>query len=200
MTILSAAVLLFLVIDPLGNVPFFLCVLKNVEAGRRRAIILRELGIAFGILVLFLFGGRYLLLLLRVSEPSLSMAGGIILFIIAIRMIFLGSEKVFEDLLRGEPFIVPLAIPSIAGPSSLATVLLLMAREPSRWLEWLIALAAACFVSGVILLLFGPAHQPAGRKGAGGDGTADGDDPDDGGRRNVSLSAEETLSLIPVSL
>jgi multiple antibiotic resistance protein len=151
MSVLSATVLLFLVIDPLGNVPFFLCVLKKVEEGRRRAIILREMGIAFGVLVLFLFCGQYLLLLLQISEPSLSIAGGIILFIIALRMIFYGSEKVFDDILKGEPLIVPLAIPSVAGPSAMATVLLLMAREPARWTEWLAALAAACLLSGLIL-------------------------------------------------
>jgi multiple antibiotic resistance protein len=151
MSVLSAAVLLFLVIDPLGNIPFFLCVLNKVDEGRRRAIILREMGIAFGVLVLFLFCGQYLLLLLQISEPSLSIAGGIILFIIALRMIFYGSEKVFDDILRGEPFIVPLAIPSVAGPSAMATVLLLMAREPARWPEWLAALAAACLLSGIIL-------------------------------------------------
>jgi MarC family membrane protein len=152
MTLLSAAVLLFLVLDPLGNIPFFLCILKNVEERRRKAIILREMGIAFAILVLFLFGGRYLLLFLQISEPALSIAGGIILFIIAIRMIFFGSEKVFEDVPEGEPFIVPLAVPSVAGPSTMATVLLLMTREPERWQEWLAALAVACLLSGVILL------------------------------------------------
>jgi len=151
MSVLSAAVLLFLVIDPLGNVPFFLCVLKKVDEHRRRAIILREMAIAFGVLVLFLFCGQYLLLLLQISEPSLSIAGGIILFIIAIRMIFYGSEKVFDDVLKGEPLIVPLAIPSVAGPSAMATVLLFMAREPARWPEWLAALAAACLLSGTIL-------------------------------------------------
>ncbi|MCE5265069.1 MAG: MarC family protein [Deltaproteobacteria bacterium] len=155
MSILSAAVLLFLVLDPLGNIPFFLCVLNKVEEGRRKPIILREMGIAFGVLVLFLFCGHYLLRLLQISEPSLSIAGGIILFIIALRMIFYGSEKVFEDTLEGEPFIVPLAIPSVAGPSAMATVLLLMAREPSRWPEWLAALAAACLLSGVILFASG---------------------------------------------
>ena len=111
MSVLSAAVLLFLVLDPLGNVPFFLCVLNKVEERRRKTIILRELGIAFAVLVLFLFCGQYLLLILRISEPSLSIAGGVILFIIAIRMIFLGSEKVFEDTLEGDPLIVPFAIP-----------------------------------------------------------------------------------------
>ena len=101
MSLLSAIVLIFLVLDPLGNVPFFLCVLNKVEEGRRRTIILREMGIAFGVLVLFLFCGRYLLFFLQISEPSLSIAGGIILFIIAIRMIFYGSERVFDDTLKG---------------------------------------------------------------------------------------------------
>lgn len=151
MSMLSAAVLLFLVLDPLGGVPFFLCVLSKVEEGRRKAIIVRELGIAFGILVLFLFFGQYLLMILQISEPSLSIAGGLILFIIAIRMIFHGSEKVFEDTLQGEPLIVPLAVPLVAGPSAMATVLLLMAREPDRWPEWLGALAMACLLSGIIL-------------------------------------------------
>jgi multiple antibiotic resistance protein len=151
MSVLSAAVLLFMVIDPLGNVPLFLCVLNKVEEGRRRTIILREMGIAFGVLVMFLFFGHYLLFLLQISEPSLSIAGGIILFIIALRMIFYGSEKIFDDILKGEPLIVPLAIPLIAGPSAMATVLLLMAREPARWPEWLASLAAACLLSGIIL-------------------------------------------------
>jgi multiple antibiotic resistance protein len=152
MSILSAAVLLFLVLDPLGNIPFFLLVLQKVDEHRRKMIILREMGIAFGVLVVFLFCGKYLLLLLQVSEPALGIAGGIILFIIAIRMIFYGSDKIFDDILQGEPFIVPLAIPSVAGPSAMATVLLLMARDPGRWFEWLIALAAACLVTGIILL------------------------------------------------
>lgn len=155
MSLLSAAVLLFLVIDPLGNVPFFLCVLRQVDEKRRRAIIVREMAIAFFVLVVFLLSGRFLMGLLHLSEVSLSMAGGIILFIIAIRMIFHGSERVFDDVLKGEPLIVPLAIPAVAGPSAMATVLLLMAREPSRWLEWLAALAAACLASGVILFFSG---------------------------------------------
>ncbi len=153
MSILSATFLLFLVLDPLGNIPFFLCVLKKIEPGRRRHILLRELLIALGVLVVFLFGGRYLLVLLHISEPSLSIAGGIILFLIAIRMIFSGAEEIFHDTSDGEPFVVPLAIPSIAGPSAMATVLLLMAREPSRWAAWLLALVLAWLMTGALLLL-----------------------------------------------
>ena len=153
MSIFSAALLLFLVIDPFGNIPFFLSVLKHIEYRRQRRIIIREMVIALAVLVFFLFTGRYLLLLLDISAPALSMAGGIILFLIALKMIFSDTEEIFGKSPEGEPLIVPLAIPFIAGPSALATVLLLMAREPSRWLEWLIALIAAWFLAACILSL-----------------------------------------------
>jgi len=153
MSIFSAALLLFLVIDPFGNIPFFLSVLKHIDYRRQRWIILREMVIALGVLVFFLFTGRYVLLLLDISAPALSMAGGIILFLIALKMIFSDSEEIFGKSPAGEPLIVPLAIPFIAGPSALATVLLLMAREPSRWAEWLVALTAAWFFAAGILLL-----------------------------------------------
>ncbi|MBN1547704.1 MAG: NAAT family transporter [Syntrophaceae bacterium] len=153
MSIFSAALLLFLVIDPFGNIPFFLSVLKHIDYRRQRRIIIREMIIALAVLVFFLFTGRYILLLLDISAPALSMAGGIILFLIALKMIFSDTEEIFGKSPQGEPLIVPLAIPFIAGPSALATVLLLMAREPSRWPEWLIALIAAWFLSACILFL-----------------------------------------------
>jgi multiple antibiotic resistance protein len=151
MSVLSAALLLFLVLDPLGNVPIFLAVLKQVDRARQRAIIVRELAIALGILVVFLFAGRYLLALLQISQSSLGIAGGIILFLIAIRMIFSDIEDIFGHSPDGEPFVVPLAVPLIAGPSAMTTVMLLTAREPARWLDWLLALVVAWLASGAIL-------------------------------------------------
>jgi multiple antibiotic resistance protein len=149
--ITSAAVLLFLVMDPLGNIPFFLAALSRVEAARQRVVVVRELLIALAVLVVFLFAGRYFLELLQVSEPALTTAGGVILFLIAIRMIFPSAQRPLEEPVEGEPFVVPLAIPYVAGPSALATELLLMSREPSRWPEWLAALLAAWLVSSLIL-------------------------------------------------
>lgn len=108
--------------------------------------------IAVSVLVLFLFAGRYILEFLDISEPSLSIAGGIVLFMIALKMIFIGSEKLFGDVPEGEPLIVPLAVPLVAGPSAIATTLLLTAREPSRLLEWFAALILAWLLSGIILL------------------------------------------------
>ncbi len=130
MTVYSAALLLFLVLDPVGNIPFFLTTLKNVDPAKHRRIIVRELLMALAVLVFFLFAGQLMLDVLHISEPSLSIAGGIILFLIAIRMIFASSEGIFNTELQGEPFIVPLAIPFVAGSSALAAVLLMRSREP----------------------------------------------------------------------
>jgi len=165
MSIFSAALLLFLVMDPFGNIAFFLTALKNVDEHRQRRIIIRELLIALFVLVLFLFAGQYILKILQISEPSLTIAGGIILFLIAIKMIFPTSGGEFEETIGGEPFIVPLAIPYVAGPSALVAVLFIMSREPERWLEWLFALVLAWFTSGVIIVLSSGLRRYLGERG-----------------------------------
>jgi multiple antibiotic resistance protein len=151
-TIASSAVLLFLVMDPLGNVPFFLAALRDVDAARQGRVVARELLIAYGVMVVFLFAGRPLLDLLHISEPALTIAGGVILFLIALRMVFPSPDRPLHEGVNGEPFIVPLAIPYVAGPSVLATELLLMSREPGRWASWLAGLTVAWAVTAVILL------------------------------------------------
>jgi len=156
MTIFSAALLLFLVMDPFGNVPVFLSVLRPVQQKRRRWVIARELLIALGFLVVFLFGGQYLLAAIGISESSVTVAGGIILFLIALRMVFPSPGGVFaEDVEEagGDPILVPLAVPLVAGPSALASVLFIMSKDPTRWLEWLAALLAAWAATGAVLLL-----------------------------------------------
>ena len=153
MDIFSTALLLFLVIDPIGNIPAFLFVLKGVPEEKHKQIILRELFIALAALVFFLFLGQFILTLLQVSQGSLGVAGGIILFLIAVRMIFPVPKGIFgEETEVSEPFIVPLAIPLIAGPAAMATLMLLMARDPADWPQWLAALLMAWSISGVILL------------------------------------------------
>ena len=153
MDIFSTALLLFLVIDPVGNIPAFLFVLKGVPEERHKQIILRELFIALVALVFFLFLGQFILALLQVSQGSLGVAGGIILFLIAVRMIFPVPKGIFgEEAEVSEPFIVPLAIPLIAGPAAMATLMLLMARDPADWPQWLAALLMAWSISGIILL------------------------------------------------
>ncbi|HEU4585638.1 MAG TPA: MarC family protein [Gemmatimonadaceae bacterium] len=151
MTLLSAAVLLFFVMDPLGNVPLFLTALRHVDPSRMRGIIVRELLIALGIMVAFLFLGRYILELLHVSSAALTAGGGFILLLIALRMIFPTSERSLREEIREEPFIVPLAVPYTAGPGLLATELLFMTREPHRWPIWLGAVALAWLATAIIL-------------------------------------------------
>ncbi len=154
MTIASAIVLLFLVIDPFGNVPFFVSALKDVEPTRRRAVIVRELLIAYFVMVVFLFAGEPFLRILGISGPALTIAGGVILFLIALKMVFPVRGRSLQEELQGEPFIVPLAIPYIAGPSVLAVEMLLMSDEPGRWPVWLIAVTVA-WAGTALVVLFG---------------------------------------------
>ena len=155
MTAFSAALLLFLVMDPFGNIPFFISALKKVDSKKHNKIILRELFIALVVLIAFLFAGRHILSILQISEPSLTVAGGIILFIIALKMIFPTQMGMFSEEITEEPFVFPLAIPYIAGPSAIASVMIIMSREPNRWKEWSMALVAAWLVSGLIILSSG---------------------------------------------
>jgi MarC family membrane protein len=151
-TLFSAAVLLFLVLDPFGNIPFFIAALENVPRQRQKRVIVRELVIALVVLVLFLLAGEHILRILDISEPALRVAGGTVLFLIALHMVFPRPGASGGEEVAGEPLIVPLAIPYIAGPSALASVLLIMNQEPARWPEWLGALFLAWLATGLILL------------------------------------------------
>lgn len=149
----SAVVILLLVMDPLGNIPLFVSLLQNVAPERRRRVILRECAIAFALLLFFVFFGRRILDLLGLSDSSLTIAGGVILFLIALRLVFKHPEGVFgNEPQDAEPFIVPLAIPSIAGPSAIATVILLVSRAPERMTDWIAALAVASALTLLLLL------------------------------------------------
>lgn len=166
MDIISAATLLFLVMDPLGNVPIFLSILDKVDPARRTRIVLRELLLALVVLVLFLFGGRYLLGFLQLSQESIRIAGGIILFLIALKMVFPVARSAHaDDEIDGEPLLVPLAVPLVAGPSTMAVVILLATNDPSRMPEWLLALLAAWFLSSLILLSATGLKRLLGRRG-----------------------------------
>ena len=151
LSVTSAAVLLFFVMDPLGNVPLFLSALQNVAPARHRLVIIRELVIALVVLVAFLFGGPQLLALLHVSGTALTVAGGVVMLLIALRMVFPSAEHTLIEPVDAEPFVVPLAIPYVAGPSAMATVLLFTSREPDRWPAWLLALLLAWLATGIVL-------------------------------------------------
>ena len=161
----SAVVILLLVMDPIGNIPLFVSLLRPVEPARRTRVILRECAIAFAVLLVFVFFGSAILGMLGLSDPSLTIAGGVILFLIALRMIFRRPEGIFGDTVSGEPFIVPLAIPSIAGPAAIATVMLLASRAPQRLLEWCIAVSVAMLATAVLLVSADRLAKLAGEQG-----------------------------------
>ena len=148
----SATILLVLVIDPFGNVPLVVSAMKGVPPARRPWVVVRECLAAYVILLAFMFGGTTFLQWLHLSETSLSIAGGVILFMIALRMVFPRPEGIFGDPPGAEPFLVPLAIPSIAGPSALATVMLMASRDPAHLGEWTLALSAAMAATTLVLL------------------------------------------------
>ena len=143
MTILQAALLLFLILDPLGNIPVFLSLLRRLEPRRQRVVLARELLIALAVLMLFLWAGKYALDAMHLRQESVAIAGGIVLFLIGIRMIFPPPEGLMGEIPGGEPFIVPMAIPLVAGPSGMAAVMLMGSKEPDRLGEWSLALLLA---------------------------------------------------------
>jgi len=151
-TFASAAILMFLVIDPLGNIPLFSSILKEYDLKRRRRIIIRESIFSFLILLAFMLGGKSFLRGMHLTEWSMQIGGAIVLFLIAIRMIFPSEQGIMGIVsTEHEPFIVPLSIPGMAGPSSMATVMLLSAEAPERKGEWVAALAVVMTITAFIL-------------------------------------------------
>ena len=161
---LSAALLLFLIMDGFGNVPLFLSALRDVPAQRWRVVIGRELLVALGVLLVFLFGGRPLLAAMGVSQPALGVAGGIVLFLLGLRMVFPSVQHGQEEEMGGEPFIVPLAIPLVAGPAAIATVILI-GSQGGRWWEWVAAVVLAWAGTAAILMMSRPVARVLGRRG-----------------------------------
>ncbi|PIS01213.1 MAG: hypothetical protein COT84_03575 [Chlamydiae bacterium CG10_big_fil_rev_8_21_14_0_10_35_9] len=151
-TILATAFPLFLMMDPIGNIPLYISFLKDVDPKRQRFIIFRELLIALAIIILFNFLGEGLFNFLKVSQDSIQITGGIILFLIAIKMVFPTDKSTQEFDSSQEPFIVPLAVPLVAGPSILAAVMLYsqqienhLIMVSSIFLAWGLTLAILIF-------------------------------------------------------
>ncbi|HZR69204.1 MAG TPA: MarC family protein [Burkholderiales bacterium] len=165
-TFSSAVVILLLVIDPVGNIPIFVVALRGIPAKRRARIVVRECLIALGVLIVMALVGKPLLELLGLSDRSLNIAGGVILFLISLRMIFRSAEGIFGDTrVAGEPFIVPLAIPAMSGPTAIATVMLFVSRHPERLFEWLLAIALAMILSIVVLVFAERISKRIGERG-----------------------------------
>lgn len=154
-SLISAFLLLLLVCDPVGNIPIFVAALDDVAPERRARIILRECFIAFLVLSVAVFLGRPFLGALGLSDVSLQIGGAVVLMLVALRMVFPTGQGIYGEQPHGEPFIVPLAVPALAGPSALATVLLFVSREPARWPEWIAAIAGVMATSALVLSFSG---------------------------------------------
>lgn len=144
----------WIVMDAVGTLPIFVSLLKHFDPAKQRKIIIRELLIALGVMIIFLFFGQGFLNLLHITQPSLQVSGGIILFMLAIKMIFSippRDEKIIEKKLPKDPLIVPLAIPAIAGPGILAMITL-YAGGLQNTATVLVALIIAWFFSLLVLL------------------------------------------------
>ena len=164
MNLLPLAVTLFLVLDPFGNAAIFHAVLSKIPENRRRAVLMRELLFALVILLGFLFMGKHLLGFLGLRPATLSISGGILLFLIALGMVF-PTRSVLGENSDEEPFIVPLAVPLMAGPSSIALILLTASKYPSSIGQIALAVTGAWLVSSVILLLSPALLRLMGTKG-----------------------------------
>jgi MarC family membrane protein len=151
MTFFSITVIFLILLDPLGNVPVFLAVLRGTPTEKHGKIIIRECIIAFVVLVLFLFFGTYIMQGLQITSSALGIAGGVILFLVALKMIFPPEHVVIDDKPVKEPFIVPLAIPMVAGPSAMAMVLLFSTQHPEKLGICFAALTAAFVITSIIL-------------------------------------------------
>lgn len=151
MDVLALATTFFLVFDPFGNVAVFHSILSRLPEERRRRVLIREMLIALAIMMLFLFGGERILGFLQLEPATLSISGGIILFLIAMGMLF-PARSLMTEASDDEPFIVPMAIPMFAGPSAIALVLLTTTKYPDQWPMIAVALIAAWAVSAAILI------------------------------------------------
>jgi len=152
-SIWPAAVLLFFLMDPIGNIPVMLTIMKDIDPRRQRKILAREMFMALIILLIFLFAGRPLLSFLHLEQEAVTISGGIILLIIGLRMIFPQQHGLMGYQPQGEPFLVPIAIPLVAGPSVLAMLILMTTSQPGNMTNWFFALIIAWFFTSLLLQL-----------------------------------------------
>ena len=161
---ISSVITLALVMDGFGNIPLFIAALKKVAPERRKTVLIRELAIALIIMVAFLFLGKWFLRAFGIHEYSLSIAGGIILFIISVKLVFGGDEEPKNDPKEDEPFVVPLAIPLVAGPAALSMVMITAAQQSNKFIT-LGAIIVASIINSIILMASFPISNLLGKRG-----------------------------------
>jgi multiple antibiotic resistance protein len=161
--VISIALLLFIVLDPFGNLVTLNTLLRRSDPAKRRRIIAREAAIALAILLLFVFAGGQILRALGLQAYTLGISGGIVLFMIALGMVFPG-RRVIDDQGMEDPLVVPIAMPLIAGPGAISTVILLAQNNPVR--DVAIAVGLAWLPTAIILTVSPVVFRLLGSRGA----------------------------------
>ena len=151
-SMIESVLLLFLVVDPFGNLPVVLAVVGKLAPSSYRRIIIREVTFAFLVLLLFAFAGERVLGYLNIEQTSLTVAGGVILFIVSLKMIFRSAAEIFDDNYRDDPILFPIAVPLLAGPSAITTVMILRTQQQLEFGSLLLTLAAVFAVTCTIFL------------------------------------------------
>lgn len=162
--IFAQTLVFFLLMDPIGNVPIFISILKGLPPRRLKLVIFRELLIALGFIVSFYFIGEWLMKFLGISDYTLRISGGIILFLIALKMIFNDADETTTNKITKEPFIVPLAVPLVAGPAILSSVMIGGQASKSHVIT-LSAIVLAWAISTAILLTSSFLQKKLGERG-----------------------------------
>lgn len=162
---IESALLLFLVIDPFGNLPFVMAVLSGSEKAHYRRVILRETVLALLVLIIFALAGEALLGYLSIERASLMVAGGVILFLISVKMIFQSAKDVFAGDYSHDSFLFPIAIPCLAGPSAITTVMILRSQQQTELFGLFLALFAVLLATFFIFLLAHKLNDWLGEKG-----------------------------------
>jgi multiple antibiotic resistance protein len=164
MSLISIAVVLFLIMDPLGNISSFLSLTKDLEPKKQNTVILREMLVALAAMIFFNYLGEVIFDVLELSETTVRISSGIILFLIAIKILFTAPDSLRANLPKGEPVVFPVAIPLIAGPGLLATIMLYAHMEPYQSIM-IVAILLAWAASVVILYFAKPIKQYLGTNG-----------------------------------
>lgn len=155
MSLFTITVTLLLIMDPLGNLSSYLTMVNGLDPQRRKRIVFREMFIALAIMLFFNYLGEYIFTFLHLSETTVRLSSGVILFLIAIKILFTAKDSPRAHLPTGEPMVFPLAVPLIAGPALMATIMLYAHLEPTQTIM-IVAILIAWLISICVLLFAEP--------------------------------------------
>lgn len=164
MSLFNVTLVLFLIMDPLGNLSAFHSMVKELDPKRQYWIIFREMMIALGVMLFFNYVGEYIFNFLDLSETTVRLSSGVVLFLIAVKILFTSHDSPRANLPKGEPFIFPLAVPLIAGPALMATIMLYAHLEHVQSIM-LLAIFIAWLLSALIFFFAGPIKRVLGDNG-----------------------------------